>query len=146
MSGADTSLHPNAETRASTPVSRVIGIVDDDASILRALNRLLSAAGFTVRTFHSAEEFLALEQPQGIDCLLLDIHMGGLSGFDLQERLAAQHSPMTVIFITAHDDVPTRERARKSGAVAYIRKPFDEHALIGAIEKAFGPPHTTKAL
>ena len=146
MSGADASLHPDAETRESTPVSRVIGVVDDDASILRALNRLLSAAGFTVKTFHSAEEFLALEQPPGIDCLLLDIHMGGLSGFDLQERLAAQHSPMTVIFITAHDDVPTRERARKSGAVAYVRKPFDEHALIGAIEKAFGPPHTTKAL
>ena len=146
MSWADPTLHPDPETRESTPVSRVIGVVDDDASILRALNRLLSAAGFTVKTFHSAEEFLALEQPQGIDCLLLDIHMGGLSGFDLQERLTARQTPMTVIFITAHDDAPTRERARKSGAVAYIRKPFDEHALIGAIEKAFGPPHTTKAL
>jgi len=123
--------HPEA-------TSRVIGVVDDDASILRALNRLLSAAGFTVKTFRSAEEFLALDQLEGIDCLLLDIHMSGLSGFDLQERLTARHIPMTVIFITAHDDAPTRERARKSGAVAYVRKPFDEHALMGAIEKAIG--------
>lgn len=130
--------HPEAETRESDPVSPVIGVVDDDASILRALNRLLSAAGFTVKTFHSAEEFLALGQPQGIDCLLLDIHMGGLSGFELQERLTAQRIPMSVIFITAHDDAPTRERAQKSGAVAYVRKPFDEPSLIGAIEKAFG--------
>jgi FixJ family two-component response regulator len=116
----------------------VIGVVDDDASILRALNRLLRAAGFTVKTFRSAEEFLALEHPEGIDCLLLDIHMNGLSGFDLQERLVAQHIPIAIIFITAHDDAPTRERARKSGAVAYIRKPFDEPSLIGAIEKALG--------
>jgi len=130
--------HPDAETRENNLMSPVIGVVDDDASILRALNRLLRAAGFTVKTFRSAEEFLALEHPEGIDCLLLDIHMHGLSGFDLQERLVAQHIPITIIFITAHDDAPTRERARKSGAVAYIPKPFDEHSLIGAIEKALG--------
>ena len=130
--------HPDAETRENNLMSPVIGVVDDDASILRALNRLLRAAGFTVKTFRSAEEFLALEHPEGIDCLLLDIHMNGLSGFDLQERLVAQHIPITIIFITAHDDAPTRERARKSGAVAYIPKPFDEHSLIGAIEKALG--------
>lgn len=130
--------HPEAETRENDLVSPVIGVVDDDASILRALTRLLGAAGFTVKTFRSAEEFLALEHPESIDCLLLDIHMSGLSGFDLQERLVAQHIPIPIIFITAHDDAPTRERARKSGAVAYLRKPFDEHALIGAIEKALG--------
>jgi two-component system response regulator TtrR len=116
----------------------VIGVVDDDASILRALTRLLGAAGFTVNTFRSAEDFLALEHPERIDCLLLDIHMSGLSGFDLQERLVAQHVTIPIIFITAHDDAPTRERARKSGAVAYVRKPFDEHSLIGAIENALG--------
>lgn len=130
--------HPEAETRENPPVSPVIGVVDDDASILRALTRLLGAAGFTVNTFRSAEDFLALEHPERIDCLLLDIHMSGLSGFDLQERLVAQHVAIPIIFITAHDDAPTRERARKSGAVAYVRKPFDEHSLIGAIGKALG--------
>jgi len=130
--------HPEAGTRENNLVSTVIGVVDDDASILRALERLLGAAGFTVKTFRSAEEFLAFEHPERIDCLLLDIHMNGLSGFDLQERLAAQRIPIPTIFITAHDDALTRERARKSGAVAYVRKPFDEHSLIGAIEKALG--------
>ena len=130
--------YPEAATGENNPVTPVIGVVDDDASIRRALNRLLRAAGFTVKTFRSAEEFLALEPPRGIDCLLLDIHMDGLSGFELHERLVAQRVPITTIFITAHDDAPTRERALKSGAVAYVRKPFDEHSLIGAIEKAVG--------
>lgn len=130
--------HPEAATGENNPVSLVIGVVDDDASMRRALNRLLRAAGFTVKTFRSAEEFLALEPPRGIDCLLLDIHMHGLSGFELHERLVAQRVSITTIFITAHDDAPTRERAQRSGAVAYIRKPFDEHSLLGAIDKAFG--------
>lgn len=119
-------------------MNAVIGIVDDDPSILRALTRLLDAAGFTVKTFGSAEEFLAVDHPETINCLLLDVHMGGLSGFDLQERLAEDQLLIPIIFITAYDDAVTRERAQKAGAVAYIRKPFDDHALLGAIEKALG--------
>jgi FixJ family two-component response regulator len=69
---------------------------------------------------------------------VLDIQMPGLSGFDLQERLAAARLPIPIIFITAHDDPLTRERARKSGAIAYLTKPFDAHALLEAVAKALG--------
>jgi FixJ family two-component response regulator len=119
-------------------VSAVIGVVDDDASVLRALTRLLGVAGFTVKTFGSAEEFLAFEHPGTINCLVLDIRMNGMNGFDVQERLAEDQILIPIIFITAHDDPPTRERARKAGAVAYLPKPFDGHVFIRAIEKAVG--------
>lgn len=114
----------------------VIGIVDDDASILRAVRRLLAAAGFTVKTFSSAEEFLASDHPERISCLVLDIHLTGLSGFELQDRLVQAQVRIPIVFITAHDDVSTRERAQRGGASEYLRKPFDEHSLIGAIGKA----------
>ncbi len=114
----------------------MIGVIDADPSILRALQRLLGTAGFTVKTFESAEALLASDQLDQIRCLALDIHLDGLSGFDLQERLAAAQSQMPIIFITALDDVRTRERARRAGAVDYLRKPFDEQALIAAINRA----------
>jgi FixJ family two-component response regulator len=113
----------------------MIGVIDADPSILRALQRLLGTAGFTVKTFGSAEALLASDQLDQIRCLALDIHLDGLSGFDLQERLAAAHSRMPIIFITALDDVRTRE-TRRAGAVDYLRKPFDEQALIAAINRA----------
>jgi FixJ family two-component response regulator len=112
-----------------------VGVVDDDASILRALRRLLQAAGFSVETFGSAEEVLSSSQLARIDCLVLDIHLGDLSGFDVHERLPDSRQ-IPIIFITAHDTVLTRERARLAGAVDYLRKPFDEKALIGAIGRA----------
>lgn len=121
-------------------VSPVIGIVDDDVLVLRALRRLLEGVGFEVKTFGSAEEFLALENPEAINCLVVDIHMPGLSGFDLQERLADDAKPrIPIIFITANDDAPTRERARKGG-IAYFPKPFEPQSLLEAIGKALGGP------
>jgi len=119
-------------------MAEVIGVVDDDASILRAVQRLLGSLGFTVKTFPSGEDLLASACLKRIHCLVLDVHLGGLSGFELQERLSEVPMPIPIIFITAHDDPPTRERARRAGAVEYLRKPFDEHALIGAIDKALG--------
>jgi FixJ family two-component response regulator len=127
-------LDPKAK---STPALRpVIGIVDDDASVLRALKRLLGASGFAVETYGSAEEYLALGHPERADCLLLDIHLGGLSGFELQERLIEARVTTPVIFITAVDDAPTRERARRAGAVEYLLKPLDERVLLEAIREA----------
>jgi len=131
-------LVPIDSSEGDRAMNPVIGVVDDDASILRAVGRLLGAAGFTVRTFGSAEELLASEQLEWIDCLVLDIHLNGLSGFELQERLAELHPGIPIVFITAHDDPSTRERARRSGATEYLRKPFDEQSLIGAIEHALG--------
>jgi FixJ family two-component response regulator len=113
----------------------LIGVVDDDASILQALRRLLGSAGFGVRTFGSGEELLAFEHLKTIDCLVLDVQLGGLNGFELQERLDKALLAIPIIFITAHDDAPLRERARRAGAADYLRKPFDEQLLISAIER-----------
>jgi FixJ family two-component response regulator len=120
-------------TRGTVPDTLTIGVVEDDASFLRALRRLLSGAGFSVATFASAEEFLASESAGATACLVLDVHLGGMSGFDLQQHLATAGTPIPTIFITAHDDPATRQRARSG--VAYLRKPFREDALIGAIQQ-----------
>jgi FixJ family two-component response regulator len=114
----------------------VISIVDDDPSVRRALRRLVKSAGYIVETFASARDFLD-SSPQGRSgCLILDIQMEGMSGFDLQEQLAVERSAIPVVFITAHDDAPTRERIRRSGVAGYLRKPFDDLALLDAIRAA----------
>ncbi len=113
-----------------------IAIVEDDASMCTALERLLRAVGFQVVAFPSAEAFLEGSGQARIGCLVLDIHLEGMSGFDLQEQLAASRSKIPVIFTTAHDDGPTRERARRAGAAGYLRKPFDRAELVRAIRDA----------
>jgi FixJ family two-component response regulator len=115
----------------------LVYVIDDDASLLRALRRLLGAGGFQVCTFSSAEEFLESERPTPA-CLVLDVHLGGLSGLDLQERLIAAGRRIPAVFITAHDDAMTRERARRVGAIDYLRKPFNDESLLAGINRAIG--------
>ena len=115
---------------------RLIAVVDDDPSILRALRRLLGLAGFNVKTFTSGEELLGWEELTTIGCLVLDVNLAGLSGFQVQERLGDLKVSIPIVFITAHDDAATRERAERGGDARYLRKPFDEQALIGEIQKA----------
>jgi FixJ family two-component response regulator len=120
----------------------LISIVDDDLSVRRALGRLVQSAGYTVATFASAREFLDSPALSRAACLVLDISLHGdislqgMSGFDLQERLAADHPSLPIIFITALDQAATRERFRRSGVAAQLRKPFDEHTLLLAIRRA----------
>ena len=115
-------------------------VIDDDVSLLRALRRLLDAGGFQVKTFSSAEDFLDRPNPGTPGCLVLDVHLlGGLSGFELHERLVAAGQRIPVVFITAHDDTATRDRARRAGAVEYLRKPFDDELLIAGVNRALGP-------
>jgi FixJ family two-component response regulator len=121
-----------------TPPARV-GIVDDDARLLRALQRLLQASGVTAVTFDSGEALLEALPTLALDCLVLDIRLGRLSGFDVHEALVMRSASLPTIFITAHDDPATRRRARRAGAVAYLRKPFDEDSLIAAIQSALAP-------
>jgi len=116
----------------------LVSIVDDDLSVRRALRRLVASAGFSVETFASGREFLDSESLGRSHCIVLDIHLGGLSGLDVQERLKTMGVQAPVIFITAHDDEATHGRVRRSGAVAYLRKPFEDHALLDAIERALG--------
>ena len=106
-------------------------LVDDEPGMLKALARLLGAEGFTVRSFHSAAEFLAEPQPEG--CLVLDVAMPGLDGMELQRRLTAGGSDLPVIFLTGHGDIPMSVRAIKSGAVDFLTKPVKDDDLIRAV-------------
>jgi len=109
----------------------VIAIVDDDASVRRSLHRLVQSAGYTVETFASAQEYLSWLPNGRAACLVLDVHMDGMTGFELQERLAAP-----IIFITAHDDGPTRQRIEKSKTAGHLWKPFDPTAVLDVIRRA----------
>jgi len=116
----------------------VIAIVDDDPSVLRALQRLLELNGYMVESFVSAQGFLDASTRCHPACLVLDVHLNG-SGFELQARLAAAGIKIPTIFITAHDDDATRRRIEASGAVAHFWKPVDGQALLHAIRRAIGP-------
>ena len=111
----------------------IIAIVDDDESVRRSLHRLVQTAGYAVETFASAGEFLAWLPRGQAACLVLDVHMNEMSGFELQQRLA-----VPVIFITSHDDDSTRARIEKSGAAGHLWKPFEGVAVLGAIRRALG--------
>jgi FixJ family two-component response regulator len=115
-----------------------IAVIDDDASVRRALQRLLQSAGFTVETFATASEFLDADYWAETACLVLDIHLPGMSGFELQEYLSVSGVPIPIVFITALDDVSTREQVNRAGVVGYLRKPFDQDTLIEAISRAIG--------
>ena len=114
---------------------RTIAVIDDNPSLLKGLGRLLSAHGFRVQTFTSAELFLESFAQCGADCLVLDIHLGGISGIDLQRRLTSSGTDLPVIFMTAIDNEATRQEAFDAGCVAYLRKPFLANLLIDAINK-----------
>ena len=112
----------------------IIAIVDDDASVRRSLLRVVQSAGYIGETFASAREFLAW-LPQGqAACLVLDVHMDELSGFDLHDRLK-----VPVVFITGHDDAATLERIEKASPAGHLRKPFDRATVLDTIRRAVGP-------
>ena len=115
----------------------MIAIVDDDESVCRAIRRLVRSLGMQADTFTSGQEFV--EMLDGVpwvhvDCVVLDIQMPGMTGLEVQERLARSGHLLPVIFITAHDEVGMRERALAAGAVAFIRKPFNDELLIKTLD------------
>ena len=114
----------------------VVAIVDDDADMLRAAEDLLNAHGFASEGFLSAEEFVRRETANQVDCLLLDIQLGGMSGIELRHRLNVSCPRLPVIYMTSHDDELTRRKALEAGCNAYLRKPFPAKHLIEAIESA----------
>jgi FixJ family two-component response regulator len=109
----------------------LICIVEDDPSVRRSLDRVVRSAGYAVETFASALEYLEWLPTGRAACVVLDVHMDGMDGFELQKRLT---SP--VIFITSHDDGPTRARVEASGAAGHLWKPFDDQAVLEAIRCA----------
>jgi FixJ family two-component response regulator len=114
----------------------IIAIVDDDVSMLRALRRLLTSVGYVVVTYTSAEEFLQSDVLARVGCLVLDIMMPGMSGLELADRLAASGMTLPVIVTTASADEQIRRHAEQAGVVAYLRKPFEEGALLDAVRQA----------
>jgi FixJ family two-component response regulator len=115
---------------------RVVAVVEDDPAMLQSIERLLNAYKFETATFSSAEAFLDGAASSIVTCLVLDIDLGGMSGIELRQRLAAAGSNLPVIFISAIDDEMTREMAIESGCVAYLPKPFLGSVLVGAINEA----------
>ena len=113
-------------------------VVDDDPSVRRSVVRLLESAGLRVEGFPSGEAFLERERPWGPGCVVLDVRMSGMSGLELQRRLHATGRPMAIVFITGHGDVPMSVAAMKGGAVDFLLKPFDDEALLAAIDRAIG--------
>ena len=111
-------------------------VVDDDPSVLKSLRRLLESAGYKVRVFASAQEFLRPKQTDRPACLILDVSMPGLSGMQLQESLVEESISLPIIFISGHGDIPTSVRAIKSGAVDFLPKPFDDAMLLKAVREA----------
>jgi FixJ family two-component response regulator len=111
----------------------MIYVIDDDESVRRALLRLLRSVNLTGEGFSSAEEFLSDERQERNACILIDLRMPGLTGFDLQKRMASRGIEIPVIVISASDDVKSREHARELGAVGFFRKPVDDQALLDAI-------------
>jgi len=117
-----------------------VGIVEDDPSLRAALARALRGNGIRAETFASAEEFLRRFVSDEPDCIVLDIHLGGMSGLELQALLGSLRADPAIIFITGHDDLLS-QRAQYHGASGYLRKPFDTNALIDLIR-----PHLRAAL
>jgi len=113
----------------------VVHVVDDDASMRTAVERLLSAAGYTVRTYASAGDFL-LHPVDGPGCILLDVRMPGPDGIALHEALLQRGDALPAIFITGHGDVATSVRAMKAGAVDFLTKPVEKDVLLGAVQLA----------
>jgi FixJ family two-component response regulator len=126
--------------------SPYVAVVDDDESLCRSLTRLLRASGIRSKSYPSAAAFLEGGRHERFDCLILDIQLDGMSGIELQERLAASGSTTPVIFITAHDGSDMRERAMRCGCTAYLTKsePFD--TVLAAIAKASSRAHETRVI
>lgn len=125
-----------SDTAHAWPQVSTITIVEDDGSVILAVSRLLEAAGFDTRCFTSATALLSDLEACKADCLVLDVHLPDMTGFELQRRLSAAGSTMPVVVITAHDDPMHRRAAREIGAYAYLTKPFSSLSLLDAVTRA----------
>jgi FixJ family two-component response regulator len=122
----------------------IVFVVDDDASVREGLGSLIRSAGLRVESFASAREFLARSREDLPSCLVLDVRLPGLSGLDLQKRMAEVNIEIPIIFITGHGDVPTSVRAMKAGAVEFLTKPFRDRDLLDAIKQAIRRDRTAR--
>ena len=116
------------------PKVPLISIVDDDDSVRDAVKSLIDSIGYRAEVFASGEAFLNSPYVSQTDCLIADVRMPGMSGLELQDRLKAANSAIPIVFISAHDDGDARARGLRAGAVDFLKKPFSEESLLGAID------------
>ena len=117
------------------PKKGTVYVVDDDEAVRDSLQWLLEGKDYRVRCFDSAETLLARYDPREIACLIVDIRMGGMTGLELQDRLLERKSPLPIVFITGHGEVPMAVNTMKKGALDFIQKPFNEEALMALVER-----------
>jgi FixJ family two-component response regulator len=117
---------------------RVISIIDDDASVREATARLIRSLGYRAAVYASAEEYLQSDPAQRSACLITDLHMPGMSGVELQDRLIADGRRIPMIFMTAYFEEKVRARIMDAGASGFLRKPFDDESLIACLNNALG--------
>ena len=117
------------------PKKGTVYIVDDDEAVRDSLQWLLEGKDYRVRCFESAESFLSRYDPREVACLIVDIRMGGMTGLELQDRLVERQSPLPIVFITGHGDVPLAVDTMKKGALDFIQKPFKEEELLSLVER-----------
>jgi FixJ family two-component response regulator len=122
----------------------LVAIVDDDPSVRRGLQRLIQSAGWKVESFASAQEFLVFPRTAAPTCLVLDLQLPGLSGLDLQKRLAKIGLEIPIVFLTGHGNIPASVQAMKAGAVEFLTKPIDEQDLFRAIREAIERDRRTR--
>ena len=127
----------------NSPTPATVFVVDDDADVRAAMQRLLKTVGLHAEAFASAKDFLERNLPQGPTCLILDIRLPGISGLDVQQKLVEAGTRIPIIFITAHADVPLAVRAMKSGAVEFLTKPFRGQDLVDAVQQALARDEAT---
>jgi FixJ family two-component response regulator len=116
--------------------SPLVAIVDDDDLFRRSVERVLGSADFRVETFGSAEDFLERGNLDGTACAILDMRLPGLNGFDLQRRLISRPRPMPIVFVSGREDAVMRANALRAGAIAFLKKPFDNNTLLDALHRA----------
>jgi len=117
------------------PKKGTVYVVDDDEAVRDSLQWLLEGKDYRVRCFDSAESFLSRYDPREVACLIVDIRMGGMSGLELQDKLVERRSPLPIVFITGHGDVPMAVDTMKKGAMDFIQKPFKEDDLVSLVER-----------
>jgi FixJ family two-component response regulator len=117
------------------PKKGTVYVVDDDEAVRDSLQWLLEGKEYRVRCFESAESFLSRYDAREVACLIVDIRMGGMTGLELQSRLIEAHSPLPIVFITGHGDVPMAVDSMKKGAMDFIQKPFKEDQLLTLVER-----------
>jgi DNA-binding NtrC family response regulator len=121
-------------------------VVDDDASVREAVGSLIRSAGLRVQTFGSAQEFLAAPRAEVPSCLVLDLHLPGLSGLDLQQELAKADVQIPIVFLSGHGDIPTSVRAIKAGALEFLTKPFADEDLLKAVRDGIAQDRRLRAV